>query len=329
MKRREFISLLGGAAATPIAWPLSSSAQQAKDLARIGMLPLGSPSSAYDQSLVEAFRQGLTQVGLVENKNIVLDVVWVDGDPNEAVAKLIQRGVELLVPCGSSASVATKRQTSTIPIVFLSVGNPIAMGLVDTLSRPGQNATGFADILADLSSKLVDVAREMNKPREIVDYLWHSGWPDGLYRYEGTEQAAQAAGLKLQSKAIEDAAAIDDAIATLKGGGAATLIIQPSPFTYQHRTRIIETAVRHRIGTIWAFPPAAREGGIIAYGPDYGHMYRRAPLYVDRVLKGTKPADLPVELPSKVELLVNLKAVKALGLEVPLSLLIRADELID
>ena len=293
------------------------------------MLPLGSPSSAYDQSLVEAFRQGLSQVGLVENKNILLDVVWIDGDPDQAVAKLIQRGVDLLVPCGSSASVAVKRQTSTIPIVFLSVGNPIAMGLVETLPRPGQNATGFADILADLSSKLVDVAREMNKPREIVDYLWHSGWPDGLYRYEGTEQAAQAAGLKLQSKGIDEFAAIDDAIVTLKGGGAATLIIQPSPFTYQHRTRIIETAVRHKIGTIWAFPPAAREGGIIAYGPDYGHMYRRAPLYIERVLKGTKPADLPVELPSKVELLVNLKAVKALGLEVPLSLLIRADELID
>ncbi len=263
------------------------------------MLPLGSPSSAYDQSLVEAFRQGLSQVGLVENKNILLDVVWIDGDPDEAVAKLIQRGVELLVPCGSSASVAVKRQTSTIPIVFLSVGNPIAMGLVETLPRPGQNATGFADILADLSSKLVDVAREMNKPREIVDYLWHSGWPDGLYRYEGTEQAAQAAGLKLQSKGIDEFAAIDDAIVTLKGGGAATLIIQPSPFTYQHRTRIIATAIRHKIGTIWAFPPAAREGGIIAYGPDYGHMYRRAPLYIERVLKGTKPADLPVELPSK------------------------------
>ena len=293
------------------------------------MLPLGSPSSAYDQSLVEAFRQGLSQVGLVENKNILLDVVWIDGDPDQAVAKLIQRGVDLLVPCGSSASVAVKRQTSTIPIVFLSVGNPIAMGLVETLPRPGQNATGFADILADLSSKLVDVAREMNKPREIVDYLWHSGWPDGLYRYEGTEQAAQAAGLKLQSKGIDEFAAIDDAIVTLKGGGAATLIIQPSPFTYQHRTRIIATAIRHKIGTIWAFPPAAREGGIIAYGPDYGHMYRRAPLYIERVLKGTKPADLPVELPSKVELLVNLKAVKALGLEVPLSLLIRADELID
>jgi putative ABC transport system substrate-binding protein len=162
-----------------------------------------------------------------------------------------------------------------------------------------------------------------------VDYLWHSGWPDGLYRYEGTEQAAQSAGVKLQSKAIGDATAIDEAIEALKRGGATTLIVQPSPLTYQFRTQIIATATRHAIGTIWAFPPAAREGGMIAYGPDYLHMYRRAPLYVERVIKGTRPADLPVELPSKVELLINLKSAKALGLEVPLSLLIRADELIE
>jgi putative tryptophan/tyrosine transport system substrate-binding protein len=325
LRRREFITLLGGAAA----WPLSASAQQGKVPVRIGMLPLGSPSSAYDRSLVDAFRQGLHQIGLVENKDIVLDVVWIGGDPDQAVAQLIERGAELLVPCGSSASVAAKRRTSTIPIVFLSVGNPIAMGLADSLPRPGQNATGFADILTDLSSKLVDLARELNRPRETVDYLWHSGWPDGLYRYVGTEQAAQAAGVKLQSKAIGDATAIDEAVAALKAGGATTLIIQPSPLTYKYRAQIIATATQHRVGTIWAFPPAAREGGTIAYGPDYIHMYRRAPLYVERVIRGTKPADLPVELPSKVELLVNLKSTKALGLEVPLSLLIRADELIE
>jgi len=325
MRRRAFITFLGGAAA----WPLAARAEPGRKPVRIGMLPLGSPSSAYDQSLVEAFRRGLQQVGLVENRDIILDVVWIERDPDQAVAQLIERGVELLVPCGSSASVAAKRRTSTIPIIFLSVGNPIAMGLAESLPHPGQNATGFADILADLSSKLVDLAREMNRPREVVDYLWHSGWPDGLYRYEGTEQAAQVAGLKLHSKAIGDAAAIDGAIAELRAGGATSLIVQPSPLTYLHRARIIVTATRHGLGTIWAFPPAAREGGMIAYGPDYIHMYRRAPLYVERVLKGTKPADLPVELPSKVELLVNLKATKAMGIEVPLSLLIRADELIE
>jgi ABC-type uncharacterized transport system substrate-binding protein len=325
MKRREVMALLGGAAA----WPLAARAQQANRPVRIGMLPIGSPSNAYDRSLVEAFRQGLRQLGLVENRDIVLDVVWIEGDLDRAVTQVMQRGAELLVPCGSTASVAVKRRTSTIPIVFLSVGDPIAMGLVDSLPRPGQNATGFADILADLSGKLVDIAREMNKPRAVVDYLWHSGWPDGRNRYQGTEQAAQNAGLKLQARDVNDPTAIEEAIVALKGGGASTVIVQPAPLTYQHRTQITETAMKHGVGTIWAFPVAAREGAMIAYGPDYIHMYRRAPLYVDRVLKGTKPADLPVELPTKVELLVNLNTAKTLGREMPLSLLIRADELIE
>jgi putative ABC transport system substrate-binding protein len=266
---------------------------------------------------------------LVENRDIVLDVVWIDGDHDRAVAQVMQRGAELLVPCGSTASVAVKRRTSTIPIIFVSVGNPIAMGLVDSLSRPGQNATGFADILADLSGKLIDIAREMNKPREIVGYLWHSGWPDGRNRYEGTEQAAQQARVKLQAREVNDPTAIEEAIVALKNGGTSTVIVQPAPLTYQHRARIIETAMKQGVGTIWGFPVAAREGAMIAYGPDYIHMYRRAPLYVDRVLKGAKPADLPVELPTKLELVVNLKTAKALGLEVPLSLLIRADDLIE
>jgi putative ABC transport system substrate-binding protein len=324
MKRREFITLLGGAAAT---WPLA--ARAAGQPVRIGMLPLGLPSNAYDRSLVEAFRQGLRQAGLVENRDIVLDVAWIDGDHDRAVAQVMERAAELLVPCGSTASVAAKRRTSTIPIIFISVGDPISMGLVDSLSRPGHNATGFADILADLSGKLVDIARDMNKPSAIVGYLWHSGWPDGRNRYEGTEQAAQQARVKLHTRDVNDPNAIEEAIAALKNSGASTVIVQPAPLTYQHRARIIETAMKQGVGTIWAFPVAAREGAMIAYGPDYIHMYRRAPLYVDRVLRGTKPADLPVELPTKVELVVNLKTAKALGLEVPLSLLIRADDLIE
>ena len=325
MKRREFITLLGGAAA----WPLAVRAQQSERMRRIGMLPIGLPTNAYDRSLVEAFRQGLRQAGLVESRDIVLDVAWIDGDYDRVVAQVMQRGAELLVPCGSAASVVVKRRTSAIPIIFVGVGDPIAMGLVDSLARPGQNATGFADILVDLSGKLVDIAREMNKPRAIVGYLWQSGWPDGRSRYEGTEQAALHAGIKLQARDVNDPTAIEDAIVALKNSGASTVIVQPAPLTYRHRTRIIETAMKQGVGTVWGFPVAAREGATIAYGPDYVHMYRRAPLYVDRVLKGTKPADLPVELPTKLELVVNLTAAKTLGLEVPLSLLIRADDLIE
>jgi putative tryptophan/tyrosine transport system substrate-binding protein len=208
MKRRTFITLLGGAAA---AWPLAARAQGRNGPVRLGFLPLGSSSNAYDRSLVEAFQQGLRQAGLIEDRDIVLDVVWSSGDPDQAVSEVLRRGAELLIPCGSSASVAAKRQTSSIPIVFLSVGDPKAMGLVETLSHPGRNATGFSDILADLSGKLVDLARELSKPQTTVDYLWYTAWPDGQNRYQATEQAAQAAGLKLRSKGIADIGELDDA----------------------------------------------------------------------------------------------------------------------
>jgi putative ABC transport system substrate-binding protein len=325
MKRREFIALLGGAATLP----LVASAQQHKGPIRLAFLPLGSPSNAYDQSLVNAFREGLRQVGMVENKDIALDVIWINDDPDRAVSDALRHGAEVLIPCGSGASVSAKRQTSTIPIVFLSVGDPIAMGLVETLTRPGRNATGFSDFLAELSGKLVDLAREMIKPKMTVDYLWHTAWPDGQNRYQATEQAVQAAGMQLRSKGVVDIGELDGALTTIKQTGSTTLIIQPSPFTYGHRGRIIASAMKNGLGTIFAFPAAAREGSLIAYGPDYLHMYSRAPLYVDRILKGTKPADLPVEHPVKVEFLVNLQTAKALGIEVPLSLQVRADELLE
>jgi putative tryptophan/tyrosine transport system substrate-binding protein len=325
VRRRDFITLLSGAAA----WPLTARAQQVKAPVRLGLLPLGSPSNAYDLSLVEAFRQGLRRVGLIEQQDIILDVVWTSGDPDQAVSEVLRRGAELLIPCGSSASVAAKRQTSIIPIVFLSVGDPIAMGLVESLPRPGRNATGFSDILADLSGKLVDLSRELSKPRTTVEYLWHNAWPDGQNRYQATEQAVQAAGMKLRSYGIAGISELDDALLAIKQSGSTSLVVQPSPFTYGQRGRIIASAMQSGLGTIFAFPVAAREGSLVAYGPDYLHMYRRAPFYVDRVLKGTNPADLPVELPTKVELLVNLLAAKTLGIEVPLSLLIRADELLE
>ena len=327
--RREFMTLLSGAAAASLRGSLAAQAQQAKGPIRIGLLPFGSPSNVYDRSLVEAFRSGLRQIGLIENRDIVLDVVWTAaGDPDQAVTEAIQRGAELLVPTGSSASVATKRQTSTIPIVFISVGNPIAMGLVENLAHPGGNATGFSDTLSDLSAKLVQFARDVSK-HATIDYLWHTAWPDGKNRWQATEQAAQSASVNLRSRGIVDSAEIDQAIASMKQNSATTVIVQPSPFTYQQRHHIIRTASDDGLATLFGFPIAARDGALIADGPDYIHMNRRAPFYVDRILKGTKPADLPVEQPTKIELLVNLKTAKALGLEVPLSLLIRADELIE
>jgi putative ABC transport system substrate-binding protein len=312
-----------------MAWASAVYGQDQKRPARIGILPLGSPTNKYDQSLVEAFRKGLLQVGLVEHRDFVLDVEWIVGDPEEAVAGLLRRGVDMLVPCGTSASLAAKRKAANLPILFISVGNPLGIGLVPSLSHPGSNITGFSDILGDLGGKLLDLATELNRPERTVDYLWHTGWADGPHRLSATEAAADAVGVKLRSRGISRISEIEEAMGAMRSNGARTVIIQPSPFTYGQRDRIIAFARENRIAPIFAFPAAAREGALLAYGPDYVHMYRRAPFYADRILKGTKPGDLPVEQPSKVELVVNLQAAKALGFEVPLSLLIRADELVE
>jgi putative ABC transport system substrate-binding protein len=327
MRRREFIKAIAGLAAS---WPLVAGAQQSAEPVRLGFVPVGSPANNYDFSLVEAFRQGLRKVGLIENQNVILDVAWVkNDDPDQAVRDVLQRGAQVLIPCGSTASVSAQRQTATIPIVFLSVGDPVAIGLVENLARPGRNATGFSDILADVSGKLVDLARELNKAQTTVSYLWYTAWPDGQHRYDSTKQAVEKAGLELQSKGIANTTQLNDALIGIKESGATVLIVQPSPFTYGHRGQIIGAAVKYGVGTIFAFPVAAREGSLIAYGPDYLHMYSRAPFYVDRILKGSKPSELPVEQPTKVELLVNLNTAKTLGIEVPLALLVRADELLE
>jgi putative ABC transport system substrate-binding protein len=326
MKRRQFITLVG----TALAWPLAAQSQQAIAPVRIGFLFFGSPSNTYDQSLVEAFRQGLYGAGLVEGRDMVLDVVWISGSADQAVTEVLQRGAKLLVPSGSTASVAANRQAGQTPIVFISVGNPMVMGLVDSLSHPGRNATGFSDILADLGGKLVDLALDLSEPRATaVDYLWYTAWPDGHNRHQATEQAAYTAGVKFRSGGIADLAEVDGVIAEMKRNGARILIVQPSPFTFLQRKPLIDAAMRQGLPMISAFPVAATEGALIGYGPDYLHMYRKAALYVNLVLKGAKPADLPVEQPTKVKMLVNLRTASALGFKVPLSLLLQADELID
>jgi putative tryptophan/tyrosine transport system substrate-binding protein len=252
MKRREFITLLGGAAA----WPLAARAQQTEKPVRIGFLPIGSPSNAYDRSLVEAFRQGLREVGVVENRHVVLDFAWIRNEPElpQAVTELMQRGAKLLIPCGTSASVAAKHQVSTIPILFINVGNPIGVGLVASLSRPGGNVTGFSDMHADLSGKYVQFAVELGKPQATVNYLWYTEWADGQYRLQATERAAQSLGVNLRSRGIGDISEANDVMAAMKTDGAVTLIVQSSPFMFRHRRRIIDSAMDNGLATIYAFP---------------------------------------------------------------------------
>jgi putative tryptophan/tyrosine transport system substrate-binding protein len=324
--RRSFLARFGSIA---IVWPFTAQAATTKVPVRIGFVPLGSPESAYDQSLVAAFQHGLERVGLKEARDVVLDTVWVTEGADKAVADVLSRGAGLLVTCGTSASVAAQRQTWSIPIVFISVGNPVGIGIADSVSRPARNATGFSDILSTLGGKLVEFAQELNKPQTAVDYLWHTDWPDGEARFRSTSEAARTAGIEFRSQGIRNAGEIADAVAKLKNSGATTLIVQPSPFSYRERGRIIDSAAKQGLGTIFAFPVAAREGALMGYGPDYLHMYDRAAFYIDRILRGAQPGDLPIDEAAKLQLVVNLKTANAIGRDVPLRLLVGADELIE
>ena len=224
--RRAILGLLGGIAT---ARPLTARAAQSNGPVRIGFVPLGLPNNAYDQSLVAGFQHGLERVGLKEARDIVLDTVWVTSGADKAVAEVLSRGATLLVTCGTSASVAAQRQSSSIPIVFISVGNPVGIGIADTVSRPGRNATGFSDILSMLGGKLVEFAHEVNKPQMAVDYLWHTDWLDGEARFRATSEAAQTAGVEFRSQGIRGAAEIADAIAKLKDGARRQSLSSPAP----------------------------------------------------------------------------------------------------
>jgi len=289
MRRREFISLLiGGAAVPSFLWPLAARTQQAGNPARIGIVAIGSASNTYDASLVEAFRAGIRQVGRDEAS---IDLVWTKNDSEyaQAISDLVQRGASILVTAGTGASLAAKRQTSTIPIVFVAVGDPIGVGLVESLSHPGGNATGFSVMLFDITSKYVGLARELDKSQAMVYYLWYDNWALGENMFRATEQAAQSLHVELRSR------------------GATNL----------------------GLATIMPWPAAGRDGALIGYGSDYAEMYRRAASYVDRTLKGAKPADLPVQQPTKFKLVINLKTAKTLGLTLPLTLQASANEVIE
>jgi putative ABC transport system substrate-binding protein len=328
MRRREFIALFGSAG---VAWPLVARAQQPSNPFRIGYVPLGLATNATDQTYVEAFRKGLLDVGLIENRDVTIDITWVvnESDYSQAVGQLLQRGAMLLVTGGSTATAVAQRHTSTIPIIFAPAGNPVGTKFVASLSNPGGNITGFSDVLADLSGKYVQFAIELGKPHAPIDYLWHTDWPDGKNRFDETTRAAQSFNVDVRARGFTHIDDANDALAAMKNTGAVVIVVQPSPLTNKYRGRLIESGTAHGLGMIMAWPVAAREGALVGYGPDYADMYRRVGSYILRIIKGEKPANLPVQEPTKFPLLINSKSAKAIGVSFPPALIVAADEVID
>jgi putative tryptophan/tyrosine transport system substrate-binding protein len=301
---------------------------QPKKVPRIGLLAAGSPSSHAHQHV--AFRQGLRDLGYIEGQNIIVEYRFAEGKIDrfpELAAEMVGLKVNVIVVGGTRLASAAKQATNTIPIVVGSAGDLIGEGVVDSLARPGGNVTGSTNISPDLSGKRLELLVEILSRTSRVVVLWEPS-PGSLNEVRETESAARALGVKLQSQQIRSANDFDSAYSAMTRERADALIIIQGSLTLFHRTQLLELAVKNRLASICEGLAWANDGCLMSYGPDLSYQWRRAAIFVDKILKGTKPADLPVEQPMKFELIINLKTAKQIGLTIPQSVLYRADRVI-
>jgi ABC-type uncharacterized transport system substrate-binding protein len=325
MRRREFITLLGGAAA----WPLAARAQQPSKVPRIGFL--GNSTAVLETNLVGPFRNGLRDLGYEEGRNIVIEYRWAEGKYERfpaLIGELIASKVDVIVTAGTPASLAVKA-TSSIPLVMVAVGEPVATGLVASLARPGGNVTGVTSISPEIEGKRLELLREVVPSVSHIAVLWNAASPVQVIQERETRVAAQVLGMKMLSLGVRSLEEIEDALAAIVREQPAALFVLADRLFLHHRRRIMDFAAQHRLPGVHAYRELVEAGGLMSYGPSYADMHRRAATFVDKILKGEKPADLPVERPVKFELVVNLKAAKALGLTMPPSVILRADEVIE
>ena len=327
MKRRKLITLLGGGL---VAWPLALHAQQPRKVPRIGVLLPGTPASFSLRT--KAFLEGLRNLGYVEGQTIAIEWKWgqdrVEGLP-ELAAELVGRNVDVIITGGTPAAKALKSATGTIPIVMAIIGDPVAAGLVDSLARPGGNATGFSIVAPDLSGKRLELLKELVPEVSPVVVMLNTKNPQSQFELKEMQTAARLLGLQLHPIQISPEDALEEAFAAMRRASARSLIILTDPTFFSQRKRIVELAARSRLPAMYFFQEFAEEGGLVSYGPSDTDLYRRSATYVDRILKGAKPSELPVEQPTKFDLVINLKAAKALGLDISPMLLARADKVID
>jgi ABC-type uncharacterized transport system substrate-binding protein len=329
MKRREFITLLGGAAA---AWPLAARAQQAERMRRIGVLTAGTGADDPDtQARNAVLLQVLQQLGWVDGRNLRIDYYWGQGlaDANRKhAAELAALGPDLILASGTAALGPLLQATRTVPIVFVNVTDPVGAGFVDSLSRPGGNATGFTQFEYSLSGKWLELLKEVAPRVTRVGVLRETG-PAGVGQWAIIQAVAQSLGVELSPIDLRDAHQIERAMSAFARGSNRGLISVVSALAQIHRELIVTLAARHQVPVVYPYRFFVTGGGLISYGPDLISQYRRAAGYVDRILKGEKPAELPVQAATKYELVVNLKTAKALGLDIPATVLARADEVIE
>jgi len=329
MKRREFIALLGGAAA---AWPLAARAQQRERMRRIGVLMNLTPDDAEGQARLAAFLQGLQEAGWAVGRNVRVDLRWGAGDADnfrKQAAELVALAPDVVLASGIPAATPLLQATRTVPIVFAQVVDPVGAGLVASLARPGGNATGFTSPEYGFAGKWIELIKEIAPGVTRIAVLRDAGSSSGIGYMGAVRLAASSFGMELTPIGINDTGEIERGVTAFARASNGGLIVTGNTLTMVHRELIITLAARHRLPAVYALPLFASNGGLISYGPDSIDPYRRASGYVDRILKGEKPADLPVQQPTKFELIINLKTAKALGLEVPATVLARADEVIE
>ena len=324
MKRREFITLLGGAA---VAWPLAARAQQPAKASRLGVLLYSTPQA---DPQMETVRRGLGELGYVEGQNLVISYRYAEGKPErlaDLAAALVREKPDLLLALGGDVAPYAVKATSTIPIVFLSSADPVQLGLAASLARPAGNATGVTLLLDDTASKRMELLKEAVPRVSHVAFLYNPDHPDNELRE--AQRAAQSLNVRLQPVEMRGSGDLGDALRAVTDAGSDAVYVVSSRQTVLNTPRIVDFATRNRLPLAGGWGAWARAGGLLSYGPNINDMMRSVVAYVDKVLKGAKPADLPIQQPTKFEFVINAKSAKAIAIDVSPTLLARADEVIE
>jgi putative ABC transport system substrate-binding protein len=329
MKRREFMTLLGGAA---VAWPLPARAQQPQRMRRIGVLISTATDDPEGQARIAAFAQGLQQLAWTDGRNVRIDTRWTVGDADDArkyAAELVALAPDVILASGGAAVGPLLHATRTVPIVFAIVPDPVGSGFVESLARPGGNATGFVQFEYSLSGKWLELLKQIAPGVTRAAVLWDPAITAAIGQFAVIQSVAPSLGVEVRPVNVRDAPEMERAVAAFARSSNGGLIVTASARALVHRDLIVTLAARHKLPAVYYTRFFAAAGGLISYGADQLDQHRRAAGYVDRILKGEKPADLPVQVPTRYELVLNLRAAKALGLIVPDTVLARADEVIE